>query len=237
MCRSTFIELCILSWMEPDSDIVNSGLAEIDHDRALAEPASLDGAVDESCHKPYSTHNFGGHSKSQPYPQTKHESAERHHNVSNPSTLAARLLHEGELREGGQVHPHEGEKCAKIQDLAGLLVSNEQGPDIRHNSDQPDVPGGGITLGIKVSKKLPWQNIVATHAEEQAGSPHLTRQPRSNRSQNQNDAQSLEKQRPSHPPRNIHKGCFSTGEGPEIRPHSLSEVDFQAPNDTGEQAN
>jgi hypothetical protein len=46
-----------------------------------------------------------------------------------------------------------------------------------------------------------------------------------------------EQQRPSHPARHIHEGGFSVVEGRVVRPNSLSEVNLQAPDDSGEQAN
>ena len=131
----------------------------------------LDGAVSQSGKKPNSAHDLRRGLQTHPNPQAKHEPDQGHDHILERVAFMVRTRDDRELPEGRKVHPHESQEGAEIQNLSGLLVGNQQRPDVCHDSNQPDVASGSVMFRVQVGEDAARKDIVPAHAKEQTPAP------------------------------------------------------------------
>src|SRR5579863_6160925 len=214
-------------------------LAEVNHHRTGAEPASLHASDEEPSYQPDAAHRHGKPGQAQPNRQAAQESEQRHGRVSEPALLTALLLPHVELPEGRQVHAHEGDERTGIEDFAAYFVASaiavqHQGEHEREDSDEGNVDHRRVTAGIEVGKDAVRKHFVAAHAKEDARRAYLARKSTAEARDDEHQPHRVVEQHPTHAPAYVHEGGIGIGEArtgsrrmaarPVLRPDALREI-------------
>ena len=86
-------------------------------------------------------------------------------------------------------------------------------------------------------KKLPREDVVASHTEQQPGSAHLPSQTGSHGGEDQYNPQCLEEQRSTHAMCHIHESRFNIWKRTVGWPDPLAEVNFKPAYNSSKEAN
>ena len=148
-----------------------------------------------------------------------------------------------ELPEAREVHAHKRHQRSRVQNLAAPLIPlaariQRECENKGEKSDQRDVRHGGIAPGIDVRKQLVRQDLVASHAEQDAGRAHLSGEPAAEAGQDQDGPHRMVEERSAHALANVHKCGVAAGEagsrtggmiaGPILGPDALREIHLGA---------
>src|SRR5579859_553972 len=171
-------------------------IAEIDHHRGGTEPVRLIADVEDSDREPDAADGFGDDIQVEPDQATEKETNQRQNRVGQNSARGSRLPPDGKLPEAGEIHSHESQERTEIQQFSGVLISaadrvQHYGPKKRQSADQQNVVGRSARARFEPSKKLLRQNVVASHAEQQASRTERAGQSTAKCRDNQNRAHGI----------------------------------------------
>src|SRR5579885_2014966 len=144
-----------------------------------------------------------------------------------------------ELPESCEVHSHEGEKCAKVEELAGVLIGVSDGvkqhcANKRQAADDQNVVRRRAASRTQVSKNTTRQNIVSSHSKEQTRRAEPSCQAAAEGCQYQNRSHGVEEHHASDALTNVHERGFQIGKRVPVRPNHLREINEQPSKDTRE---
>src|SRR5215470_17032695 len=136
-------------------------LAKIDHHRRAAKAARLNTYIQYPQREPNSTDCFSQVVQVPPNQTAKEEPDERQNRIAQETPFVAFFKENRELPECGQVHSHECEECAKIQQLAGMLVGaadviQQYGACECKKSNKDDVECRRVAPRLQISESSLW---------------------------------------------------------------------------------
>src|SRR5579863_1768912 len=97
-----------------------------------------------------------------PNEQADKKSENRREQLPHVAVRAANVI----VGKRGQIHAHEGDKRAKIQQLSAIIVCDEESADEGDCADKEHVICGNVSLRMNRSKEFSRDGIASAHAIE-----------------------------------------------------------------------
>ncbi len=137
------------------------------------------------------------------------------------------------MLQSRRVDRHEGHESAEVQNLDGSLPAKRQSSDISEKSDDHYVISRVATPRIKISERFLRQNVVATHAVEQANRSQMPRKSAGQARHQQHDAKAGKQPIASDNLSDVHECRFRVRKRAIVGPHSLREIDLEPREESG----
>jgi len=106
--------------MPPPDD--PSLLIEFEHHWPEAKAASPNGIVNKSDQEPHPSGNLGGFLQPPPDGQAEQEAERRSDSVRKQPFLSSGYSHDIVLLDNGEIHAHESQECAKVENLSSDFI-------------------------------------------------------------------------------------------------------------------
>ncbi len=209
--------------------------ASIELGGQAAEAAGEDGEVDEAAGKPEGADNFGHVAEIPPDDKAEEQAGDREKEVGEEVAAVAWAAEIEDADDAG-VDPDEGEECAKVDELGGFLVVEDEAAEEGEDADKGEVECGDGGAGMDVAEEAAGKDAVAAHAVEEAGDAGLGGERGAEVGDDEDGGHGAEEPATADDASDVHVGGFDIGEVVEGGMNALGEVDLEAAEDTGEDA-
>src|SRR6266568_520972 len=212
------------------------GLLEVNHDRSCSEAASLHRDIKQTNGKPDSANRFRQRIKIPPDQAAKGETEQREQGITQQISLGIASADYAELPKRREIHSHESEERAEIEQFAGVFVcvTHMVEPDRAkegENANNQNVVNRRAAARREIAKYSARKDVVASHAEQQAGGSQAASEAAAECGENQNRSHSVEQNWATNAAADVHERGLEVGKGMPVGPHSLAQVNFEATED------